>query len=373
MFVADFGLTGHDGRLYYSVYEGWGNHDQHPGPASPVTEGVKARNRVRPGVIHVSANGHHYSWDWDGVHFVMLNEYPGTGTGDAASWGAPLDSLPFLVSDLETHVGESGRGVVLFIHVAFDGWGLANWAGWEQDANTCDPLSRLEFGKTYYWRVDEVNAAPDGAVFKGGVWSFTVEPVSYPLAREHVTATASSSRNTDVGPEKTIDGSGLDPNDGHSTDVKTMWLSSTTGEQPTWIQYTFDQAYRLHQLWVWNSNQDVEPDFGIGFSPDEFFPMGNDGNGSGALVGYDPLTGPIMETTIVHEGKQSMPLTHDNTKATYSEAKRTFASSQDWTRYGIKSLRLWFYGDPANVAQQMYVKINGAKIPYIGAPEGAQP
>jgi len=31
----------------------------------------------------------------------------------------------------------------------------------------------LEFGQTYYWRVDEVNAPPDSTVYKGDVWSFT--------------------------------------------------------------------------------------------------------------------------------------------------------------------------------------------------------
>jgi hypothetical protein len=32
----------------------------------------------------------------------------------------------------------------------------------------------LEFGQTYYWRVDEVNAPPDSAIYRGEVWSFTV-------------------------------------------------------------------------------------------------------------------------------------------------------------------------------------------------------
>ena len=31
----------------------------------------------------------------------------------------------------------------------------------------------LEFGQTYYWRVDEVNAPPDLTLYKGKVWSFT--------------------------------------------------------------------------------------------------------------------------------------------------------------------------------------------------------
>lgn len=134
MFVADFGLTGQEGRLHYAVYDGWGNHDQHPGNTSPVTEGIKERNLLRPGLTNVSSNGYHYSWDSDGVHFVMLNEYGGTGSGDPNSWGAPMDSLPFLVSDLKAHVGASRKGVVIFTHFAFDNWGLSNWKPWEQDA-----------------------------------------------------------------------------------------------------------------------------------------------------------------------------------------------------------------------------------------------
>jgi hypothetical protein len=64
----------------------------------------------------------------------------------------------------------------------------------------------LDFGATYYWRVDEVNGAPDRTVFTGDVWSFTVEPKAIPV--EPITATASGA-NLDMGPEKTIDGSGL--------------------------------------------------------------------------------------------------------------------------------------------------------------------
>ena len=42
-----------------------------------------------------------------------------------------------------------------------------------QDDTAYDPSGLLEFGQTYYWRVDEVNAPPDSAVYKGDVWSFT--------------------------------------------------------------------------------------------------------------------------------------------------------------------------------------------------------
>ena len=57
--------------------------------------------------------------------------------------------------------------------------------------NTFAP-GRLEYGQTYFWRVDEVNAAPDNTVFKGTVWSFTVEPVSYAVAGADIVATAST-------------------------------------------------------------------------------------------------------------------------------------------------------------------------------------
>ncbi len=132
-----------------------------------------------------------------------------------------------------------------------------------QDANTFDPAGLLEFGQTYYWRVDEVNAAPDNTVFKGKVWSFTAEPYAYPLT--NVTATASSSHSADMGPQKTVDGSGLDAAGLlHGTTDNTMWLSSGTGPKPDWIQYQFDRLYKLDEMQVWNSNQAIESFAGLG-------------------------------------------------------------------------------------------------------------
>ncbi len=131
-----------------------------------------------------------------------------------------------------------------------------------RDPNTYDPATSLGFGQTWYWRIDEVNAPPDLTIYKGPVWSFTVEPFAYPISG--VTAAASSSHSTDMGPEKTIDRSGINASDQHSTTATDMWLSSSTGPQPTWIQYQFDRAYKLHQMWVWNSNQSIETAVGFG-------------------------------------------------------------------------------------------------------------
>jgi len=138
---------------------------------------------------------------------------------------------------------------------------LGVWAGQVETGNEYDPVGLLEFGLTYYWRVDEVNGV-DLKVSKGNVWSFTIEPYAYPI--KGVIATASSSHSTDTTPGKTIDGSGVNTSDQHGTDDKTMWLSSVAGPQPTWIQYDFDRVYKLHQMWVWNSNQILESVLGFG-------------------------------------------------------------------------------------------------------------
>ena len=129
-----------------------------------------------------------------------------------------------------------------------------------QSAASYAPPQRLDFETTYYWRVDEVTGAPDFTVYRGEVWSFTTEPVGYVI--ENVTATASGS-SPNQGPENTVNGSGLS-DDLHSIETDTMWLSGFGGPQPTWIQFEFDKAYVLHQVWVWNSNTEFEMSIGYG-------------------------------------------------------------------------------------------------------------
>ena len=147
----------------------------------------------------------------------------------------------------------------------------------DQATTTLDPLGvyqgrvntnvyavpeRLEFGETYYWRVDAVGSS--GTVHKGDVWSFTAERFAYPV--ENIIATASSSEEGKT-PENTVNGSGLDDSGLLHTNesVGTMWLSSRDGDQPTWIEYEFDRAYKLHEMWVWNSNDSLESLIGLGF------------------------------------------------------------------------------------------------------------
>jgi len=430
-----------------------------------------------------------------------------------------------------------------------------------QDGTTFAP-GRLQFGTTYYWRIDEVNAAPDSTTFKGETWSFTTELEAYPVAGTSIKATASSSE-PNQGPENTINSSGM-TGDVHSAEMTHMWLTAAGAAGPAWIQYEFDKVLRLHEMRVWNHNglmeqvvglgakevkieysidgndfkvlgtthefarapgtagyvssttidlggiaakyikltinsnwgnvlkqyglsevrfysvpvfargpsptsgeanvdvtsglswragreaarhnlylskdqqavtngtaavqtvispsytpaldlastyywrvdevNDAETpslwqrdlwtfstqefavvdDFesytndspkrvfqtwidGAGFSPDEFFPQGNKGNGSGALIGYDPTLGPIMETKTVHGGKKAMPFYYGDQGKTTSEATRTFSEPQDWSKHGIRSLCLYFSGRADNQDARLYVRINnGDKLFYPG-------
>jgi len=130
-----------------------------------------------------------------------------------------------------------------------------------QTAATYDPPGLLEFGTTYYWRVDEVNAPPSTQIFKGKVWSFTSEPFAYPVA--NIIATTNGVSDETSGPERTIDGSGLNAADQHSTEATDMWLA-LPGAEPLYIQYEFDRVYKLHEMLVWNYNVQFEMLLGFG-------------------------------------------------------------------------------------------------------------
>jgi hypothetical protein len=490
-----------------------------------------------------------------------------TGPKSAAINPSPLDGATEVSRDAVLSWTPGVFAVTHDVYFGTDSQAVANGAasvlvGSGQDANSYDPPGHLDFGQTYYWRVDEVNGAPDFTLTNGSVWSFTVEQYSYPVTG--VTAEASSF-DTGAGPENTVNGSGLDATGLlHSTLDKAMWVTSKTATFPHWIMYTFDKVYKLDQMWVWNYNMSLESVLGIGckdvqieyslngtdwtvlsestqfnradsadnyahnttvdfagvaaqyvkltissnwggilqqaglsevrffyipvspsapspatatanvdprtavlswragreaashelylstdqqavtdgtaeaipldkasysppslqlestyywkvvevnqaetpstwtgdlwslstrtfltvddfesytndspnrvfqtwidgsgFSADDFFPNGNSGNGTGSLVGYDPLLGNIMETDIVYGGRQSMPLYYDNSAAPrVSEAVRTFESDQDWSKYGITTLVLYFRGDVNNVSAPVYVKINNTKVLY---------
>jgi len=121
--------------------------------------------------------------------------------------------------------------------------------------------------------------------------------------------------------------------------------------------YTDNVGNRIFQTWI----------DGFGFTEPS---PGNPGNGTGSTVGN--VEAPFAEQTIVQSGVQSMPLGYNNSAAPfYSETERQWPVPQDLTRKGVKALGLWFYGDPCNVSEPMYVALvdttgRTAVVPYTG-------
>jgi hypothetical protein len=105
------------------------------------------------------------------------------------------------------------------------------------------------------------------------------------------------------------------------------------------------EDYDVGENQIWYSWID-----GLGFGA-QGTALYNPGNGTGSAVG-DESSPSYTEETIVHGGRQSMPLSYDNNKtgfARYSEAEYTLTDRRDWTAEGVTELSLWFRGYPASV------------------------
>jgi regulation of enolase protein 1 (concanavalin A-like superfamily) len=147
---------------------------------------------------------------------------------------------------------------------------------------------KLALLTAYYWRVDEVNGVNADSPWKGNVWSFT-----------------------------TGDFFVLDDFEDYDAGASQIWYS-------------------------WHDGLG----YGAPGAPPYFA-----GNGTGSAVGNEN-TASFTEETIVHGGRQSMPLAYDNNKqgfAKYSEAELTLAAQRDWTEEGIGELSIWFRGLPGSV------------------------
>jgi hypothetical protein len=127
-----------------------------------------------------------------------------------------------------------------------------------------------------------------------------------------------------------------------------IWSFTTCILVDDFESYTDDVGNRVFQVWI----------DGWGFTEPA---PGNPGNGTGAMVGYDPLSGSIMEKTAVHGGLQSMPLDYNNVNQPwYSEAQREFASAENWTVSDANTLVLYVRGMTANATAPLYIAIEDA-------------
>ncbi|MGB2864020.1 MAG: hypothetical protein WBC05_11890 [Sedimentisphaerales bacterium] len=261
----------------------------------------------------------------------------------------------------------------------------------------------LKLAKTYYWRIDEFDGA---GTYKGEVWSFTTEGA--------VSGPNPADGSVDVKPTVILSWDAGAVADSHEvyfgTDADAVANATTTspeykgpkvlGEEnydPGKLMLSTAYYWRIDEVngvnpnspWVGNVWNFTTGDFfviddfegydagenqiwyawhdGLGYGApgtDPYFT----GNGSGAAVGYE-TTASYTEETIVHSGDQSMPLAYDNNKqgyAFYSEVKHTLTVQRDWTEEGVVELSLWFYGDPNNSNELLYVAVsNSAGTPAV--------
>jgi hypothetical protein len=164
----DFGVNG-ECRVKYPVYEGFGNHDLNVNMF--IQDQIKARTQQRIGLTAVSSNGYHYSWDWNLVHFLQLNLFPGDvhETPNYGSVHDPKYALAFLKQDLAEHVGNSGRPVIIGHHYdPRDNWWTENQKSNYFNAITNYNVICIIHGHTgtgiYKWRgLDVVNDGNLGA------------------------------------------------------------------------------------------------------------------------------------------------------------------------------------------------------------------
>jgi hypothetical protein len=138
-YTSDYGIAG-EKKLRYPVFDAFGNHDFYTtGTIKDTLYMVRrmiARNVPRRSYFtSLDSSGFHYSWDWDGVHFVNLNIYAGS-TELGYNGYRPLKALEFLTADLAANVGTSGRPIILFQHYTMDANGNANndWTNVMKDA-----------------------------------------------------------------------------------------------------------------------------------------------------------------------------------------------------------------------------------------------
>jgi hypothetical protein len=263
---------------------------------------------------------------------------------------------------------------------------------------TFDP-GPLQLSKTYYWRVDEFDIVE---THKGDVWSFTTEgavgnsnpsngavDVKKTPVLTWVPGIFAASHNVYFGTDEEV----VRNADTSAPEYKSNQALGSESYDPGQLEWDTTYYWRVDEVndtnpgspWagaVWSfktANFPVVDDFEYynDLEPDNpesnniFYTWldGFDDPANGSLVGYE--FAPFTEQTIVHSGKQSMPLYYDNS-VTHSEAAMTLDYPTDWTEGGVTTLTIWFYGDPDNAAETLYVALNGSAVVTHDNPNAAQ-
>ena len=170
----------------------------------------------------------------------------------------------------------------------------------------------------YYWRVDEVS----DVTVTGDVWSLdTGVPELIKLtgvnASSNYPAREGRWQVSHVVDESGLSGPEADPvhdaPDDPEWDSNTMWMTGGHGAE-TCVTFTFDQAYDLAEMWIWNFNQDTSR--GIKTCRISY---GGGGSGVGQLMGWvNNLTGLAEFAKASGGGYYGVDDYHHNTEITLS-------------------------------------------------------
>jgi len=258
----------------------------------------------------------------------------------------------------------------------------------------------LELAKTYYWRVDEFDGFE---TYKGNVWSFTAEgAVGSPdpakgavdvtqtptltwvpgvFAASHQVyfgSDAKAVKNADTSsPEyKGTRNLGSESYDTGNLEWNTTYywrideINNANPDSPwkgnVW-SFTTANFLIVDDMESYNDINEGEP------ASNRIYLAWVDGYDNpatnGSVVGNEPP--PIAEQTIVHGGLQSMPMSYNNAVGK-SDATLTLTSNRDWTVNGINTLTIWFRGEAANAAENLYVALNGSAVVNHDNPYAAQ-
>jgi hypothetical protein len=252
----------------------------------------------------------------------------------------------------------------------------------------------LQPGVTYYWRIDEVEADM-ATVHPGDVWTFTAqaltaylpEPadgsVDAPLtpmlrwlpgqqAAKHHVYFSDNVADVNAAAAAADKGQVAEPSFAPGA------LASVTMYYWRVDETVFDGTIRAGAVWHFTTALPVDDfesyndDEGQGTRIYETWIDGYADGSSGSTVGYTQA--PFAEQTIVHGGRQSMPLDYNNVKAPfYSEAVREFTPVQNWTVNGVADLKLDVRGRAGNGAGSLYLVVedSGGKSAVVTYPDPA--
>ncbi len=154
-------------------------------------------------------------------------------------------SLDFGVKDAAIEYSEDGIDWTVFGNVE-----CAEATG-EDDytANTIVPLDGILARYVRLTVLSTYGTHPVAGLSEVRFWTLT-EP-TYQI--HNVTATSNIASKEGCEPENTVNNSGMDPNGGHSTYSKDMWIVDPNDDL-VYIQFELDSLYELEQMWVWNCN-----------------------------------------------------------------------------------------------------------------------